>query len=142
MKKLTTRHWKLYKVLKSKAKEGIWATRKEILQEESLKKYYPMGEKGIYYEDSAKMLTTDIRELNEHPTIQKIILSNSHKGIKIATKEEAYIQLNKDKANLLKRLSRVYAKYKKMAQDGQYRIVFNTERDFIESFIPSVEGKE
>lgn len=72
--------------------------------------------------------------INENKTIQKIIIS-SHKGYKIANKEEADEWLNKDWDKLMKALKRHNAKRIKIHKDGQMRIVFDSERDTIEAFI-------
>lgn len=134
IKELNTRQFVLYEYLKLKSEKGLWTKREKIL--EDLSEYYNYNpKKSLYYNDAAKHLTQDIKAINDSFLIQKIILSNSYRGIKIANEEEADIYLSKEKAAILNKFKGYYNKLRKMKSDGQMRLTFNYERDVIEAFI-------
>ena len=129
MKKLTKEQWYLYFYLEHKSNLGEWTKRKKILEDLS-DIYNYQGEEDLYYSTSAVKLTKDIRAINESDE-DKLIISNSRKGVKMGTREETIEQLNKEKIALLKQWKRWHEKVKKANLDGQVTIDGNV----IESFI-------
>lgn len=140
MKELNSRQFVLYQYLKLRSEKGLWTKRERIL--EDLSEYYHYNpKKSLYYNEAAKHLTQDIKAINDSFLIQKIILSNAYRGIKIANEEEAAVYLEKEKIAILNKFKGYYNKLRKMKADGQLRLTFNYERDIIEAFIKEV-GKE
>lgn len=70
--------------------------------------------KGIYFKLSARNLTRDIQVLNENIDFPYVIISDSYKGIKIATNKEDFEYLKKEKINLEKRWARFNIKKNKV----------------------------
>ena len=72
---------------------------------------------------------------------KKIIISNSQKGIKIATEEEVKTHLNNNMKNIVKRLKKHYNMINKAKLNNQYRLTFGKgyEKLYIESFITEFE---
>lgn len=131
---LNTRQYTLHKYLLKNTSRYL--TRQEILTD--LKEIYNYNDSdNLYYDKSAIMLTKDIKAINKSGIIQKIIISNSRKGIKIATEIEAKENLEKEFHSILNKLTRYYQKRDKMLLDGQMRLKFGKgyEREFIESFV-------
>lgn len=140
MKELNSRQFVLYQYLKFRSEKGLWTKRERIL--EDLSEYYHYNpKKSLYYNEAAKHLTQDIKAINDSFLIQKIILSNAYRGIKIANEAEAAVYLEKEKIAILNKFKGYYNKLRKMKADGQLRLTFNYERDIIEAFIKEV-GKE
>lgn len=140
MKTLNTRQWVLYEYLKLKSENGQWRKREQIL--EDLSEYYPLNNNvNLYYNTAASEITEDIKILNESDVIQKIIISNSQKGIKIATEEEVKTHLNNNMKNIVKRLKKHYNMINKAKLNNQYRLTFGKgyEKLYIESFITEFE---
>ena len=140
MKTLNTRQWVLYEYLKLKSENGQWRKREQIL--EDLSEYYPLNNNvNLYYNTAASEITKDIKILNESDVIQKIIISNSQKGIKIATEEEVKTHLNNNMKNIVKRLKKHYNMINKAKLNNQYRLTFGKgyEKLYIESFITEFE---
>ena len=89
----TTQQWELHKFLKNNPFE--YTKRIEILV--ALKEfYYPKGTEDfdilmsdIYHSQEGAQLNKDIKALKQSTIIKRILISNSQKGIKYATKEEA-----------------------------------------------------
>ena len=128
-KKLTTRQWDLYNFLKSQFEEGRYISKKEICA--NLPQHYEYDTKATRL---CRTIENDIREINECPIIQKIIVSN-HSGYKIGSKEECEEYIEKRFNRDLKNLKLNWALSKKVNLDGQMRLTINKERDFIEAFI-------
>ncbi len=120
-KNLNTRQWKLYEFLKENMDGAL--TLDEIMDKSKL------------YEDLDKRtLTADLQKLKTDPTIKRIIIT-SRTGIKIAsTKEEADLYLEKEKAEILRRLKRYFLQANNIELDKQTQIVWNSEKDTIEVF--------
>lgn len=135
--KLSTAEWELYNFLK--ANSDKWVKQVEIAK--ALPKIFPTTEEDLFdfhNSNCRKAITRGIRNLNSHPTIQKIILSTG-KGIKIATETEYNAFIGRQINSAVRRLQRVKKLADKASKDGQMRITFNKERDYIEAFIKNYE---
>lgn len=136
--KLSTAEWELYNFLK--ANSDKWVKQVEIAK--ALPTIFPTTEEDLldfYNSNCRKTITKALRRLNEHHTIQKIILSTG-KGIKIASQEEYNTYIGRKIMSAVRHLQRVKKLADKASKDGQMRIVFNKERDTIEAFIKNYEG--
>lgn len=132
---LNTRQWKLYNFLK--ARGNYYA--KQIDVARSFSEYYYFDEKENFHDSQARLLMTkDIRAINDSGIIQKIIISNS-KGIKLSTEDEFMRYIRSEFGAIFRKLNRTRRKAGKAARNGQGRIVFNTEREFVEAFIGGEE---
>ena len=118
---MNARQWKLYEFLKDNMDVAL--SLDEIMDKSKL------------YEDLDKRtLTSDLQKLKTDPTIKRIIIT-SRKGIKIAsTQEEADIYLEKEKAEILRRLKRYFLQANNIQLDNQMQVVWHTEKDTIEVF--------
>ena len=132
-KLLTPRQWALYNFLKEQG--DVWTMQIEIAY--ALKKFYDVSFENDKFHDSKARLqiTMDIRAINDNDVIQKIIIS-SPRGIKIANEREFDQYISREMGAVLRRLSRAKRKVEKARMNGQTRVVFKSERDFIEAFIP------
>lgn len=94
------------------------------------------GDNSIDYHNSQgrKILTDDIRAINNDPTVEKIIIS-SCKGIKLATKDEALRYIKGQYAALFRKLKRIRTLEKKARLDGQFKIFTDENGDFVSSFV-------
>ena len=129
MSELTTRQWKLYEFLKS---QEDWVKQEHI---SSLLPEYSVTEKDTPFHDTMARLniTNDIRAIKKSDVIQKIIIS-SGKGVKIATQDDFGIYFDHKLKALKKQMKLLYKQLKKAQLNNQTRIVYNSERDFIEAF--------
>ena len=80
-------------------------------------------------------MTKDIRAINDSSVIQKVIISNPSRGVKIATEEEWQECIKREYISVFKRLKRIRNKERKGALNNQTRLVFKSERDTIEAFL-------
>lgn len=118
--KMNTRQWKLYEFLKE---QTTFLSREEI-----------MKQSGLYENENARLLTSDLQSIKENDTIKRILITN-RKGIKIAeTKEEADKYLELEKIEVLSRLKRYFKQAHNIELDKQTQIVWNSEKDTIEVF--------
>jgi hypothetical protein len=126
---LTTRQYRLHDYLLSRFSDGSYISKKEIC--EALPQYYDWN---TNHTRMCRIIEDDVHAINSDVTIQKIIVSN-RTGYKIGTREEVETYLAKRFLRDWKsiKLSRHMAK--KVALDGQMTMVFNSEREFIETFI-------
>lgn len=126
---MTTRQWKLYEFLKLNYADGKYISKKEIC--DSLSDYY------VYDENSDRHnvdIELDIRAINDDIVMQKCIVSNK-RGYKIGNEQECNEYLARRFKSIFKSLKSLYAIKKRLELNNQMRIVFNEEREFIESFI-------
>lgn len=115
-----SRQWKLYEFLKE---QTTFLSREEI-----------MKNSGLYENENARLLTSDLQAIKENDTIKRILITN-RKGIKIAeTKEEADKYLELEKIEVLSRLKRYFKQAHNIELDKQTQIVWNSEKDTIEVF--------
>ena len=140
---LNERQWELFKYLMSEFRkhDNKWLKIKEDIYEEMGGYFYPFISKETEWNNShaRRMITADILALKKSERLHKIILSNQN-GVKIATEEEAKNELIKEKLSILKSLKRVNFQMEKMDKDQQCRLVFNTEKPIIETFIKNYGG--
>jgi len=78
-------------------------------------------------------ITNDIRAIKNSDVIQKIVISTT-KGVKIANAEEFDEWFKRKAISLKKQMKLLYKQLKKAQLNNQTRIVYNSERDFIEAF--------
>lgn len=128
MSELTPRQWKLYNFLKE---QEDWVKQERISS--SLPDLY--GTSGTPFHDTIARIniTNDIRAIKKSDVIQKIVISSA-KGVKIATQDDFGIYFDHKLKALKKQIKLLYKQLKKAQLNNQTRIVFNSERDFIEAF--------
>lgn len=133
MSELNTRQWELYKFLKSRGNE--WTYQEEIAK--ALPDYYSPIEPTKDYHNTKErhLMTKDIRAINDSSIIQKVIISNPSRGVKIATEAEWQECIKREYISVFKRLKRIRNKERKGLMNGQTRLVFKSERDTIEAFL-------
>ena len=128
MSELTPRQWKLYDFLKE---QEDWVKQEHISS--SLPDLYGTDETPFHDTMARMHITNDIRAIKNSDVIQKIILSNA-KGVKVATADEFDEYFEKKSASLKRQFKLLYKQLKKAQANNQTRIVYNSERDFIEAF--------
>ena len=128
MSELTPRQWKLYEFLKS---QEDWV--KQELISSSLPDLYGTDETPFHDTMARMHITNDIRAIKNSDVIQKIVISNA-KGVKIANAEEFDEWFKRKAISLKKQMKLLYKQLKKAQLNNQTRIVYNSERDFIEAF--------
>ena len=128
MSELTSRQWKLYEFLKS---QEDWVKQERISS--SLPDLYGTDETPFHDTIARMNITNDTRAIKKSEVIQKIIISNA-KGVKIANAEEFDEWFERKAISLKKQMGLLYKQLKKAQLNNQTRIVFNSERDFIEAF--------
>jgi len=156
-KKHTPRQWKLYEFYKAHDLKG--KTQQEIIKcyEEWICEFFNydlfgygyLGEyDNNFYEEidilvipfsdmtSARQYRKDKQALQKSETITAIITKY---GI-ARTRNEARQYLDKSLIGILKQLKRYHIQNKHYGNDGQIRLVFNTEKDIIEA-IKKLEGE-
>lgn len=132
MSELNSRQWALYNYLKERGDQ--WTFQEEIAY--ALKEWYcPVTNGDFHNTPQRHIMTRDIRAINDSSVIQKIIISNPRRGIKIANEEEWQTAVKNEYISLFKRLKRIKTKERKGLLDGQTRLVFKAERDVIEAFL-------
>ena len=126
---LTPRQWKLYEFLKS---QNDWVKQEHISS--SLPEYSVTEKDTPFHDTMARInITNDIRAIKKSDIIQKIIIS-SPKGVKIANVEEFDEWFKRKAISLKKQMGLLYKQLKKAQLNNQTRVVYNSERDFIEAF--------
>ena len=111
-----------------------WIKREQILHD--LFYIYGIDNTNIYYSTSGSVLTKDIRALNESDVFEYLIISNSGRGVKIASEEELEEALKTEKINILKKLKRYWNKVDKARKNGQVTYVFDeSSLRVIEAFL-------
>ena len=126
---LTTRQWKLYEFLKS---QEDWVKQEHISS--SLPEYSVTEKDTPFHDTMARInITNDIRAIKKSDIIQKIVISTT-KGVKIATQDDFGIYFDRKLKALKKQMKLLYKQLKKAQLNNQTRVVYNSERDFIEAF--------
>lgn len=138
MKKLNSRQWALYNLLKNNPDETFFEV--EIAQ--NLPQYYndynPCNAAALFHDSPARQLMTkDIRAINQCDTIQKIIISTPD-GVKLASRQEAEQYIKAQYAAIFRKLKRVRKLEHKANLDGQYKITFGSERNVVEAFTEDI----
>jgi hypothetical protein len=130
---LTPRQWVLYEFLKS---QNDWVKQKHISS--SLPDLYGTDETPFHDTMARINITNDIRAIKKSEVIQKIVISNA-KGVKIANAKEFDEWFKRKAISLKKQMGLLYKQLKKAQLNNQTRIVYNSERDFIEAFKEEVK---
>lgn len=133
MSELNSRQFALYNYLKSRGNE--WTYQEDIAK--ALPDWYaPIEEAKDYHNTKERhLMTKDIRAINESSVIQKVIISNPSRGVKIATEDEWKECIKREYTSVFNKLKRIRNKERKGLMNGQTRLVFKTERDTIEAFL-------
>ena len=127
---LNERQLKLYNYLLNR---NSWANRIDILND--LKEDYDFVDNGnLYRNSSAKLLTEDIKKLNDNSDVRKLIIYNSKLGIKIADEQEAREFLMRDYISNMKRLQKHYFLEEKLNKDGQITITKDGKLKVLRTF--------
>lgn len=126
---LNTRHYKLYEYLKDNYEEGKFISKQQICKD--LNEFYKMNEKETRY---CRKLEEDVREINDDETLTKIIVSNK-KGYKIGSKEEVQKYIKKRMLRDVKSINLTRKLARKYKLDKQFQIVFNSEKEIVETFM-------
>lgn len=107
----------------------VWRKREKILNDLS-DIYLYKHQENFNDSTAARLLTKDIQEIN-NSDLGILIISNTKKGIKLATEEEAKEQLRREQIELLSKWKRWHNKVAKMDLNGQ----LNIEGKTIESLL-------
>ena len=132
--KLTPVEWKIYNYLKEHTDE--WIMQEDLAIDLFSDEWDNQVSKATGFHNTAlrKTITNAIRNLNNSPIIQKIILSSS-KGVKIANRDEVDNYIGRHINAVVARLNRLKLIAKKASRDGQYKITFGKyERQIVEAF--------
>lgn len=130
---MNTRQWETYNIIKERSLRGLWTTRKDLYQWNI---NYPEIKGTFGYSSAARMINADIHEINENDTIQKIIISSTANGYRLATENEMVKYFEKRKIETLKKLKHLNKLMKKAGLNNQTRITFTDhERETIESLL-------
>jgi len=130
---MNTRQWDTYEIIKSRSLNGLWTSRLELYQ---WNKAYPEVKGEFGKSSSARMINEDIHEINENDVIQKIIISNSYKGYRLANEHEMESYIKKRRIEAFKKLKHLSKLMKKAGLNNQSRITFTEhERSIIESLL-------
>lgn len=133
-KKLNTRQWKLYQYIKEYSQNDEWKNRKNI--QDDLIDIYPRTSKNIFNDSGLRLMTKDIQAINANDIPHKVILCDSSKGIKMATKREYNNILKNEKISILSQLKRYNEKIKKISLNGQIKLKMTPyQKEEIQSLI-------
>lgn len=137
---LNSRQWCLYDYLKRHSNE--YKHLEEILEDEELKFLYPQSDPSIPINNRAnrRILSDDLTALKKSDIIQVVIMSDPGKGIKLATEEEYYEHLNKERISILKQLAVNYRQLEKAKLNNQTRLKLAYEKEIIESLLKTDGG--
>lgn len=130
MKKLNKRQMMLYYYLEHKSEMGKWTKRRVILND--LFDIYGRPGKDLYNSRPAINLTKDVRIINESGVFDKLIISNSQKGLKIGTEEETKQTLERELIQILSKFKRYHNKVHKIGLQGQIDIEGKVRNVFME----------
>ena len=97
--------------------------------------YCPVTSGDFHNTRERYLMTQDIRIINECPDIQKIIISNPSRGIKLATEAEWKECIKREYISVFKKLKRIRQKENKGKMHGQSYVVYDTEQDVINAFL-------
>ena len=125
---LNTRQQVLARVLLD---QPTWIKRRELLQIPIIATTYEVEtNKDIYFSRAARLLTSDLQQLNNNIEFPYVIIQNSYNGIKIYrnTKED-FDYLKKEYIKLVKGLARYNTKIEKIQNSNLQKLdlVFASE---------------
>ena len=130
---MNARQKALYNYLLSRNDE--WTTQMEIAF--ALNEWYDVstfgGAMDFHNSQSRLQITADIREINENPEVEKVIISGS-KGVKIANEEEFARFIKKQYGAVFRRLARVRSKERKGNRNGQIDFGGHIVESFLKGF--------
>lgn len=126
---MNTRQWELYKLLKLNYADGKFISKREIC--DLLPQYYTYDENTNRHNVD---IEKDIRAINDDNVIQKCIVSN-RTGYKIGNEEECNEYLKRRFTSIFNSLKSLYGIKKRLQNNNQYRLVFNSEKEIIECFM-------
>lgn len=112
---------------------GGYLTQKQIAND-LIYEYGNYGNTDFHNSYARQVLTSDIREINNDLSVEKIIVSSKN-GIKLATKDEATRYIKGQYAALFRKLKRIRTLEKKARLDGQFKIFTDENGDFVSSFV-------
>lgn len=131
---LSTRQFRLYDYLKSKGDQ--WTTQFQIVND--LRDFYHYVEDDFvtFHDNQArKLLTNDIRAINESDYLPKPILSGP-RGVKIANEQEFDLYIGSNINAVVRRLKRLKKMAKKGSNHNQYRLKMSEyQKDIYEAFV-------
>lgn len=132
MSELNERQKALYSFLLERGDQ--WTCQKDIVY--GLHEFYDVSFDDTKFHDSQtrKIMTADIRAINDSADVDKVILSGS-RGVKIATEAEWQAAVKREYISVFKKLKRIRQKERKGLMDGQTRLAFQAEREVIEAFL-------
>lgn len=109
----------------------------EILSDPEIRLLYPTPNPHTEFNNRTdrRQLTADITALKNSDIIQLYIMSDSGKGIKMATDDEYIEHFKREKVSVLKALKTIYHQLDKAKLDGQTRLALGKEKSIIESLI-------
>ena len=126
---LNTRQWELVKFLEQ---QNDYLSRADIIDQSKIYDNPVLSVKDKVYKGAMRLLTHDLQAIKESERYDKILITD-RKGIKLAqTEEEVIDYFNREKAEILKRLTRLYKQERQYKDRGQYRAVFGKEKPYIE----------
>ena len=134
---LNTRQWKLVQYLESQTE---YKSRSQIIDESGLYDEPTRKANEKQYIGASRLLTHDLQKIKESERYDKILITD-RKGIKIASNDEEVLDyFNREKAEIFKRLKRIYKQSHQYRDRFQIRAVFGSEKPMIEVFnIESLE---
>ena len=125
---LNTRQQVLARVLLD---QPTWIKRRELLQIPIIATTYEVEtNKDIYFSRAARLLTSDLQQLNNNTEFPYVIIQNSYNGIKIyRNTQEDFDYLKKEYIKLVKGLARYNTKIEKIQNSNLQKLdlVFASE---------------
>ena len=112
---MNDRQQALVDLLKFYSTGGIKLSRNAI--QETLPTYYPRTAESDYHDAGLHQITKDIREINDSDN--DILILSTPQGIWLATEQEVFDQLQKERIAILKRLVLLQKKLNKAKKHNQ-----------------------
>lgn len=142
----TSRQWRLHELLKSHPFEFIKRVDILVLLKDEYYDNPPtdfdIRTSDIYYSQAGAMLNKDILAIKQSLIIKRILVGNSQKGIKYATKEEAEEYFYAQAESIRKKCILINMQKMKYGLNGQYVLQFTgNEKNMIESLEAQDETK-
>lgn len=130
---LNSRQFTLYRYLK--AKGDCWTTQEQIARDLSHIYFDNDKDRPFHDRNVRKLMTADIRAINDSDYIHKPILSSS-RGVKLANSKEFDLYIAKNIDSVLNRLKRLKKMADKGGKNGQGRLkLTDYQKEVYDSFI-------
>lgn len=130
---LNSRQFALYRYLKDKGDN--WTTQEQIAQDLNHIYFDNDSEKPFHDRNVRKLMTADIRAINDSDYIHKPVLSSA-RGVKLANSKEFDLYINANINSALNRLKRLKKMADKGSKNGQGRLKLTEhQKEVYESFI-------